>query len=264
MPSLTPAQKQLAEELAEKIFNWERISEDHAAVLRTDPQRLEAVYMQYAADAPPVGFLPPPELLDSSIAQAELDLQSTATTFAERLKAISCCLFLCRVTMTRASLQDAVYLELLRMCTALHDQYYGNLNSQIPVAPPTQLHPLPAKPSRGLEAPATPSDPQVLYPIALPARSFTFDEIGTRARVRVDGAAIAEYRRTPDRLPEYIFVSETPEGLEEAFRVSCILTSGSKEKLFYLVFAGEGAEAVCHSSEEFFELLSSSSRVVNE
>lgn len=83
MPSLAPAQKQLAEELAGKIFNWERISEEHAAVLRSDPKRLEAVYMQCAVDTPPVGSLPPLELLDSSIAKAELDLQSMATTFAE-------------------------------------------------------------------------------------------------------------------------------------------------------------------------------------
>jgi hypothetical protein len=70
---------------------------------------------------------------------------------------------------------------------------------------------------------------------------------------------------TPNRplfsLPDYTFVSTNSEGVE-AFRVASILSSGRKEKLYYLVFSDEGPEAVAHSTDDFFALLASSERVL--
>ncbi len=48
---------------------------------------------------------------------------------------------------------------------------------------------------------------------------------------------------------------------DEAFRVSCFLTV-EDDKIFYLVFADEGAEAVSYSSSAFFTLLEASQRVI--
>jgi hypothetical protein len=74
-----------AEELAQKIFKWEVISEEHAAVLRTDPTQLAEVYAQRAAVTPPGNAFPPRDQLAGCIAQAELDLQTLAgaTAFSE-------------------------------------------------------------------------------------------------------------------------------------------------------------------------------------
>jgi hypothetical protein len=52
-------------------------------------------------------------------------------------------------------------------------------------------------------------------------------------------------------------VSEGPDGFEY-YRVSSIVKTENTGKLFYLVFADEGAEAVL-TSEEFFDLLTTSS-----
>ncbi|KAJ7350766.1 hypothetical protein DFH08DRAFT_862322 [Mycena albidolilacea] len=260
---LRPAQRMAAEELAQKVFKWEVMTEEHAAVLRSDPNQLAEVYTQCAVNTPPVGSFPPRDQLASSIAKAELDLQIAATTFSERLTAISNCLFLCRATMMLAAEDDyAVFLEMNRKRSALHDQHpYATSQTVLP----PQLHPLLAKelasPRRPQMSTPAANDHQLQYPIALPARSLTFDEVGNAARVEVTTAAIANYRRNPDRLPNEVFVSESSEGIE-AFRVSSILTTENQEILFYLVFAGEGPEAVCHSSEDFFALLSTSARLL--
>ncbi|KAJ6494912.1 hypothetical protein DFH09DRAFT_1206226 [Mycena vulgaris] len=256
------AQRNAAEELAQKIFKWEIISEEHAAVLRSDPNQLAEVYAQCEVNTPPIGSFPPRDQLASCIAAAELELQSMATTFSERLKAISSCLFLCRATMMLAAEDDyAVYLEMKAKRSALHNQHsYDTSQTTLP----SQLHPLLANalapPRRSVSTPAA-NDHPLQYPIGLPGRSFTFDEIGNAARVQVTGAAIAEYRRNPDRLPEEAFVSESPEGLE-AFRVSSILSTENQDKLFYLVFANEGPETVYHSSDDFFALISTSARLL--
>ncbi|KAJ6529118.1 hypothetical protein DFH09DRAFT_1185228 [Mycena vulgaris] len=249
-------QRNAAEELAQKIFKWEIISEEHAAVLRSDPNQLAEVYARCEVNTPPIGSFPPRDQLASCIATAELGLQSTATTFPERLKAISSCLFLCRPTMMLAAEDDyAVYLEMKAKRSALHNQHpYDTSQTTLP----SQLHPLLANslapPRRPISTPAA-NDHPLQYPIGLLGRmSFTFDEIGNAARVQVTGAAIAEYRRNPDRLPEEKFVSESPEGLE-AFKVSSILSTENQDNFFYLV-------CFYHSSDNFFALLSTSARLL--
>ncbi|KAJ7821531.1 hypothetical protein B0H14DRAFT_2830952 [Mycena olivaceomarginata] len=251
------AQRMAAEELAQKIFKWEVMTEEHAAVLRSDPNQLAEVYTQCAVNTPPVGSFPPRDQLAGCIAKAELDLQIAATTFSERLTAISNCLFLCRATMMLAAEDDyAVFLEMKRKAFRLtahlcrSDQHPYD-TSQTELASPRRPQ---------MSTPAA-NDHQLQYPTALPARSLTFDEIGNAARVEVTTAAYAGYRRNYDHLLNEIFVSESSEGIE-AFRVSSILITENQERLFYLVFAGEGPEAVCHSLEDFFALLSTSARLL--
>ncbi|KAJ6516412.1 hypothetical protein C8R45DRAFT_960047 [Mycena sanguinolenta] len=255
---LSPAQQQAAEALALKIFNWEVLSEEHAAVLRSDPNQLAEAYAQCAVTTPPVGSFPPRDQFNNCIAKAELDLQVASTTFSERLQAISNCLFLCRIHMMLAAEKDhAVYLEMKKKRSAMHNQH-TYVTSQTIL--PSQLLPVLAEdfaPRHTAQAPAR----EFQYPMGLPARSLAWEEIGDYMRVKVTAAAIAGYRRNPDRLPGHIFVLDSSEEVE-AFRVSAILTTENKEILFYLVFAGEGPEAVCHTSDVFFALLSTSARVV--
>jgi hypothetical protein len=97
--------------------------------------------------------------------------------------------------------------------------------------------------------------------MVLPARGFTFEEIASTERSPVAPAEVSGYRRNPDHLPDSTFVSTNLEGVE-AFRVASILSSGRKEKLYYLVFSDEGPEAVAHSTDDFFALLASSERVL--
>ena|ERR1700761_2428210 len=117
---------------------------------------------------------------------------------------------------------------------------------------PAQVQPPIETPMRG--------EDDAKYPAVLPARSLTIEEIGD-VRVKVDAVDIEKYRQKPDYLPDQIFVSAS-SGEIEAFRVSAILTTEAKEKLYYLVFAGDGPEAYGHSSKDFFDILSSSYRVV--
>ncbi|KAJ7929803.1 hypothetical protein B0H13DRAFT_1859285 [Mycena leptocephala] len=98
--------------------------------------------------------------------------------------------------------------------------------------------------------------------MVLPARGFTVEEIASAERCPVAPAEVSAYRRNPDRLPDYTFVSTNSEGVE-AFRVASILSSSRKEELYYLVFSDEGPEAVAHSTDDFFTLLASSERVLH-
>ncbi|KAJ7272730.1 hypothetical protein B0H12DRAFT_1319898 [Mycena haematopus] len=204
---------------------------------------------------PPEGTMPPRDQFASCIAKAELDLKTKATTFHERLLAVNNCAFLCRVHMLLASEKDYdMFLDMGRKRSALHRQHTYDSSETIL---PQQLHPLLAQElarSREPQAPTPAADDTLQFPITLPARSLTLEEIGDGKRVKVTGADIEAYQRNPNRLPDHIFVSESSG---EAFRVSSILT-GEQQTLFYLVFAGEGLEAVCHTSEDFFSLLATS------
>jgi hypothetical protein len=68
---------------------------------------------------------------------------------------------------------------------------------------------------------------------------------------------ILGYCRNPDPLPSQYFLSSD----DEYFQVASMFTMGRekmKERLYYVVFADEGPEAVCHSLESFLELLEGS------
>ncbi|KAJ7695030.1 hypothetical protein B0H17DRAFT_1198741 [Mycena rosella] len=217
MAPLSHAQLQAAQELAQKIFKWEVLSEEHAAVLRTDPNQSLEAYNQCAVNMSPVGSLPPRDQFVSCIPKAELDLENPATTFPERFRAMCTCLFLCRLTMKLAAHEDyAGYLEMKRRRSALHEQHNGTSHVIPPHLPP-QLPPLLAGDLAHPPTPAT-KNSQLQYPMSLPARSLGLEEIGIATRVKVTKDAIAGYRRNPNRLPGHIFVSQSSEGVE-AFRV---------------------------------------------
>ncbi|KAJ7206779.1 hypothetical protein GGX14DRAFT_567856 [Mycena pura] len=78
------------------------------------------VYAKCAVNTPPVGSLPPRDQFPTCIAKAELELEFCAITSADRLHAISNCLFLCRVSMMLSGEDDyASYLEMKMYRSAL-------------------------------------------------------------------------------------------------------------------------------------------------
>ncbi|KAJ7212281.1 hypothetical protein GGX14DRAFT_622904 [Mycena pura] len=194
--TLTLAQRQNAEAVAQKIFQWEVLTEEQCRILReeTDYEELSQVYAEHAPNSLPVGSLPPREDYDVCIRQAELDVQKECITIIDRIRCVSNCMFLCRVTMNMtAEENESMYLEMLRHRTALHQNNFLALGYQIPT-PPT---------------PPTPTEPQ--YPLVLDATAFTFEGLGSFQRIRVSKADIARYRGNPGLLTKHTFVMSGPD-----------------------------------------------------
>lgn len=100
------------------------------------------------------------------------------------------------------------------------------------------------------------------YPLVLPARSFKSEEIVGLRRVRVSKTEVVRYKQHPEQLQKETFVSvNADDGQLEFFRVSAFLTLDG-DKIFYLIYADEGAEAVAWSNNDFLNLLCTSQRVL--
>ena len=82
-PRFTNAQRITAAKWAQELFDLERLTEEHAAILRQDPNRYAAAYEQYIASAPPVGFLPLPEQTESYTRAAEEIARKECQDFVE-------------------------------------------------------------------------------------------------------------------------------------------------------------------------------------
>ncbi|KAJ7145927.1 hypothetical protein C8R44DRAFT_972872 [Mycena epipterygia] len=259
MTPLSLAQRQ-AEELAKKLFNWERQVEEHCVILRVEPNRYAEAYVEYAATAPPVGFTPPRGEFDNYITEAELALENDCTTFLDHLKFVNSAMLLCQVKTIQASEGDhATYLEMGRIRAELHKNHvYEAVHPVFPSNPHPLLaqelglgQPNSTQPQTALENPA---NHYLEYSLVLPACPFTFDEIATFNRSPLLPDDIVQYRKDPDSLFDYTFFSSDSEDAG-AFRVSAIMTTSDQGKLFYVVFADEGprrgllfhGELFCHT-----------------
>ncbi len=56
--TLNHTERAVAEEAGEKLFEWERLAEEHAVVLRKDPNAYAEAWEQFNAQAPPIGTVP--------------------------------------------------------------------------------------------------------------------------------------------------------------------------------------------------------------
>ena|ERR1700761_7647317 len=83
--TLTLAQRQTAEAVAQRIFRWEVLAEEQCRILReeTDYKEVCQAHAEYAPTTSPVGTLPPREDYDSCVRQAELDVQKECITIIE-------------------------------------------------------------------------------------------------------------------------------------------------------------------------------------
>ncbi|KAJ7888780.1 hypothetical protein B0H13DRAFT_2341841 [Mycena leptocephala] len=261
MGRLTATQLKAAEELAEDLFNLERRVEEHAAILRIEPNRLAEAYAEYTAlpDTSPAGFVPARDQLDDAYALLK-PRSRRVHYFFDRVKFVNTAMFLCRIKMMMAAETDYdAHIKMKQIRSKLQhvDIYSFKFHAKLCYSQahiPKHPHPLLAQ-ELGLRQPSNTTA------IAPDSRPFEFPMIASAERCPVAPAEVSAYRRNPDRLPDYTFGSTNSEGVE-AFRVASILSSGRKENLYYLVFSDEGPEAVARSTDDFFTLLASSERVL--
>ena len=82
-------------------------------------------------------------------------------------------------------------------------------------------------------------------------------------RVSLQETELVQYQRRPELLERETFVSfNEDEGEYQVFRVPAFLTAG-QERIFYVVYADEGPEAVACTDVDLFDLLRTSERVLN-
>ena len=113
---------------------------------------------------------------------------------------------------------------------------------------------IPPPPESAAVSSEQPSD----YPITLAARAFKSTEVMNLARVSLQETELSEYQHRPDLLQRETFVSFNEDKAEyEAFRIPMFITAG-QERIFYVVYADEGPEAVAFTSVHLFDLLRTS------
>ena len=110
------------------------------------------------------------------------------------------------------------------------------------------------------QAEPAPSD----YPITLLARGFKSTDVMNLPRVTVDETEVIQYQHCPRLLQRQTFVSfNENEEKYQVFRIPAFITA-DQEKVFYVVYADEGPEAVACTSIDLFGLLRTSERVLTK
>jgi hypothetical protein len=101
------------------------------------------------------------------------------------------------------------------------------------------------------------------YPITLAARAFNSTEVMNLPRVSLQETELSKYQNHPELLQRETFVSFNEDEAEyEAFRIPMFITAG-QERIFYVVYADGGPEAVALTSIHLFDLLRTSELVTN-
>ena len=136
---------------------------------------------------------------------------------------------------------------------------YPTAPSNHPTAPsdyPTAPSDHPTAPS---DHPTSPSD----YPTTLAARGFKSTEVMDLPRASLQEMELNKYHHHPELLHKETFVSFNNDEAEyEAFRIPMFITAG-QERIFYVVYADEGPEAVAFTSSNLYDLLRTSKRVLS-
>ena len=114
--------------------------------------------------------------------------------------------------------------------------------------------------------PTGPSDyptAQSDYPTTLATRGFKSTEVMNLPRASLQETELNNYHHHPELLYKETFVSFNNDEAEyEAFRIPMFITAG-QERIFYVVYADEGPEAVAFTSSNLYDLLRTSKRVLN-
>ncbi|KAJ7216579.1 hypothetical protein GGX14DRAFT_562142 [Mycena pura] len=278
MPLLSPDERELARTIAQQVFDWEVLSEEHCAVLRQNMNDYAVAYEQLEEQTP--SAFPPRDQWDRVVEQLARTLEPKAVSMIEyviiaffrifsprhssRLKAVATLLFLTRISLLKAGEDTNVYLEVLRIRNQLQYQNRENMPRVEMVLPPAgQMNPSLAKligapvenatPTTTLPVNLPPSAPSTRLPLVIPADNFTSASIQpvNPLNAQVSWEELNRYRRNPDPLlDDAIFRSA--EG--EVFKVTAITTVakvGGRDRLFYVTFADEGPEAVAYEADYF-------------
>jgi hypothetical protein len=126
----------------------------------------------------------------------------------------------------------------------------------------SKQHPyvFPESPAAAIHVPSEPAPSD--YPATLAARAFQSKEVMNLPRVSVRETELSHYQRHPELLQKDTFVSFNED--QEEYDVFCIpafITTG-QERIFYVVYADEGPEALACTSVDLFDLLRTSERVI--
>jgi diphthamide synthase (EF-2-diphthine--ammonia ligase) len=140
MPRLSSNQLEVARTIAHRVFDWEVLSEEHAAVLRQNMNECAAAYEEVARAT--LSAFPPRDQWDRCIEELTRTLEPKAVTMVEyvilgffrifsrrhssRVKAVATLLFVCRLSIMKAGEDTAMCLEMLRMKNKL--QYVADLS----------------------------------------------------------------------------------------------------------------------------------------
>jgi hypothetical protein len=99
------------------------------------------------------------------------------------------------------------------------------------------------------------------YPTILVARAFKSKEVMDMPRVSLQETELIQYQHHPELLQSETFLSlDEDEAEYKVFRIPAFITA-DKERIFYMVYADKGPEAVAFTSVQLFDLLRTSERV---
>jgi hypothetical protein len=101
------------------------------------------------------------------------------------------------------------------------------------------------------------------YPATLAARAFQSKEVISLPLVSVQETDLTHYQRRPELLQRETFVSFDEDQGYNVFRIPAFITAG-QERIFYVVYADEGPEALACTSIDLFDLLRTSERVMRD
>ncbi|KAF8919021.1 hypothetical protein CPB85DRAFT_1557927 [Mucidula mucida] len=258
---LNATERALVEKLGQKIFDWQRLMEEHFAVLRTDPNAYAEAWQEYAAKAPQITQSRPATSTRSTFCLESDFLKKNVLHSTITLKLQHACIPLSSSADAYHPVQVVGSIGNKGICPRSTHQYAPS-HAIIPQNP----HPLlkeffggrVANTSAASESPPPTNDSE--YPVVLPGKPFSWSDILDYSRAPMLPADVACYKRNPGPLSRHTFTTTGDMG-DEAFRVSSFLTIG-EQKIFYVVYADAGTEAVSYSSSDFFTLLESSQRVI--
>ncbi|KAF8349643.1 hypothetical protein F5887DRAFT_947384 [Amanita rubescens] len=242
----TAAEQAIIAKASQDLYRYERTCTEHSAILRRDVEALTKAQQEYKANSlNPMGFMPCRDEFDRYIEHSEKVLKTDCRTVLDHLHVVHAGYFLCRLLMRKMSEHgERVCLEFIRRKVEL-DKQYPYIFPQSPVA----IH---------VSSEPAPSD----YPTTLLARAFKSEEVINLPRVSLEETEIIQYQHSPRLLQRETFVSfNEDEACYEVFRIPAFITA-DQEKVFYVVYADEGPEAVACTSVNLFDFLRTSERVL--
>ena len=80
---LTVAEQVVVAKASQDLYRYERICEEHSAVLRRDVEACLKAHQEYTANSPPMGFMPPSNEFDRYIEESEKVLEKKCRTVLE-------------------------------------------------------------------------------------------------------------------------------------------------------------------------------------
>lgn len=80
---LTVAEQAIAAKASQDLYQYEKICEEHSAVLRRDSEGCLKAHQEYTANANPMGFMPPRDEFDCYIEESEKVLKKDCRTVLE-------------------------------------------------------------------------------------------------------------------------------------------------------------------------------------